>query len=224
MILLDLSQILFSNIHVAINSKDFFQKTDEEIENVIRHMVLNSIRGYRSRFASDYGEMVICVDSKCSWRHDVFEYYKNRRSISRSKSTVDWDKLFCMFNKIKGELKTVFPYKVIDVEGAEADDIIGTIIHEFNEKVKNILILSNDKDFRQLQVYKNVEQFSPVMKEFICEDTPELYLFNHIVCGDSGDDIPNIYSDDDVFMVEDKRQKPVRQTNVIATWEDNRDL
>jgi hypothetical protein len=32
-------------------------------------------------------------------------------------------------NAIKADLKEVFPYKYIDVDGAEADDVIGTICH-----------------------------------------------------------------------------------------------
>ena len=52
------------------------------------------------------------------------------------------------------------PYKVIQVERAEADDIIGTICTEHGQQLggEPILILSGDKDFQQLQTYSNVEQ------------------------------------------------------------------
>jgi len=221
MILMDLSQIFFSNLHVAISKPDFKEKEDKEVENTIRHMILNSIRSYRSKMVEEWGEIVICVDNKHNWRDREFVHYKERRKIKREKSSLDWDKIFTMFNNIKNELETVFPYRFISVTGAEADDIIGTIVHTFNSKVDKILILSGDKDFRQLLIYSNVKLYSPVKKEFIEEEDPEYYLFEQIIIGDSSDDIPNIFSDDDVFITEGKRQKPIRKKKILEWWEDD---
>jgi len=52
-----------------------------------------------------------------------------------------------------------------------------------------------------------------------CAD-PEDFLFEHIVKGDSGDGIPNILSDDDVFVVEGKRQKPCGAKKINQLRED----
>jgi len=125
-------------------------------EDLIRHMVLNSIRMLRSKFSDKYGELVICCDSKHYWRRDIFPYYKANRKKDRDKSDVDWPSLFTFLNKVKQELRDYFPYKVIEVDGAEADDIIGTLVREHHLMENYILIVSSDKDFMQLQKYKNV--------------------------------------------------------------------
>jgi len=220
MILMDLSQIFFSNLHVALSKPDFKDKPDKEVENTIRHMILNSIRSYRSKLLEEWGEIVICIDSPENWRDREFPHYKERRKIKRGTSSVDWDKIFGMFNNIKKEIEEVFPYRFIESHGAEADDIIGTIVHEFNAKIDKILILSGDKDFKQLLNYPNVKIFSPVFKKFLEEEDPEYYLFEHIIIGDSSDDIPNIFSDDDVFVTEGKRQKPIRKKKISEWWGD----
>ena len=219
MILMDLSQIFFSNLHVALSKPDFKDQSDKEFENIIRHMILNSIRSYRSKLLEEWGEIVVCVDSKDNWRDREFSHYKERRKIKRESSSTDWDKIFGMFNIIKGELETIFPYRFIEVPGAEADDIIGTIVHEFNTKIDKIFILSGDSDFKNLLKYPNVKLYSPVKKEFLEEKEPEYALFEKIVTGDSGDGIPNILSDDDVFVTDGKRQKPIRKTKVRKWFE-----
>jgi len=220
MILMDLSQIFFSNLHVAISKPEFKEMEDEVVENTIRHMILNSIRSYRSKMVEEWGEIVICVDSEHSWRAREFLHYKERRRIKRKESSLDWSKIFSMFTNIKNELESVFPYRFISVNGAEADDIIGTVVHDFNSKVDKILILSGDKDFKQLLIYPNVKLYSPVKKEFLEEEDIEYYNFEHIIIGDSSDDIPNIFSDDDVFVTEGKRQKPIRKKKILEWWED----
>jgi 5'-3' exonuclease len=112
-----------------------------------------------------------------------------------------------MLAKFKIELKENFPYKVIDVEGAEADDIIGTLIPVYSPHEK-ILILSSDGDFLQLQKYQNVKQYNPAQKKYIKSDNPLLELKEKIIRGDKGDGIPNIFSPSDCF-VRDLRQKPI---------------
>ena len=84
-----------------------------------------------------------------------------------------------------------------------------------------VMIISSDKDFIQLQKYKNVKQFSPIQKKFVKDANPRTYLFNHIMRGDSGDGIPNVLSDDDTFITE-KNQTPLRQTRIDA-WLENSD-
>ena len=201
MIIVDFNAICISNI--------FVQKMNLE-EDLIRHMVLNSLRMYRTRFKKDYGELVIATDSR-SWRKDYYPEYKAARKIGRQKSTMDWEKAFNIITMIREELKENFPYKVIHIDGCEADDIIGTLVentHEFGN-YENVLIVSSDKDFVQLQKYDNVAQFSPMKKNYIVEKNPRLYLMQHILKGDSGDGVPNVLSDHDVFINEDKRQKPL---------------
>jgi len=181
--------------------------------DLIRHMVLNSLRSHRQKFNSEYGELVICCDSRQNWRKSYFKHYKANRKITRQRTDVDWNLLFQNLNQIKEELEIYFPYPVIEVEGAEADDLIGTICHEEkNEKLDN-LILSGDKDFQQLQQYDNVHQYNPMRKEFIRQPKPIDFLKEQILRGDRGDGIPNILSADESF-VNGVRQTPLSLTKV----------
>jgi hypothetical protein len=180
-------------------------------------MILNSIRLYRQKFSVEYGELVIACDDKNYWRRKVYPYYKANRKKAREKSELDWTKIFEALNKIRAELREVFPYPTIQVDSVEADDVIATLCSLRGATVSSerILILSGDKDFNQLQKYGNVEQFDPVRKKWIKTDDPYKYVQEHIMRGDTGDGIPNFLSDDDTF-VSDKRQKPLTQKKIDA--------
>jgi hypothetical protein len=214
MILVDLNQVMISNLMMQIGNH-----TNITIEpNLIRHMVLNSLRSYRSKYKDKYGELVICCDNRHYWRKDVFPYYKASRKKTREASEIDWTAVFETLNVIRDEIKEYFPYKVIDVHGAEADDIIGTLARKYSAHEK-VLVLSGDKDFMQLQRYPNVDQFSPIMKRWLRTDNPSQFLKEHIIKGDRGDGIPNFLSNDDVF-VSGGRQRPVSKKKMEA-WVDS---
>ena len=211
MILIDLNQVLISNLMQQINSNPKIALD----ENLIRHMVLNSLRSYVRQFKSKYGNVVICCDSKNYWRREYFPFYKSNRKKDREKSGFDWTLIFQTLNKIREELKVNFPYKVLDVDGAEADDIIGVLAARQSPH-EEILILSSDKDFIQLQKYKNVIQYSPIMKKFVKSDSPTEYTKEHILRGDRGDGIPNFLSPDNCFAL-GERQK-VLNTKKMTEW------
>lgn len=184
-------------------------------ENLVRHMILNTIRTYVKKFRASHGpDVVIACDNRHYWRREYFPHYKAGRKKARAASGHDWTSIFESLNKIREELKTSSPYKVIDVEGAEADDIIGTLVMKYSANEK-IMILSSDKDFAQLQKFPNVEQFSPIMKKYIKEPFPQVQLKQLVIRGDKGDGIPNILSADDVF-VSGGRQKPITETKIIS--------
>ena len=204
-VLIDLNQVLISNLMQQINSNPKI-KLDE---NLIRHMVLNSLRSYIKQFKEKYGNIIICCDSRKYWRRDVFPFYKSNRKKVRDESGFDWTLIFETLNKIRDELKENFPYKVIDVEGAEADDVIGVLSARLSSS-EDILILSSDKDFVQLQKYPNVTQYSPILKRFVTADNPHLYVKEHIIRGDRGDGIPNFLSADNVFAL-GERQKVINK-------------
>ena len=212
MIIVDLSQVMLSNLMMQIGNH-----TNAKIEdNMVRHMVLNSLRSYKAKFGDEYGEMVIACDNTNYWRKQLFPYYKANRKKNQEKSELDWKAIFECLNKIRAELKEYFPYRVIDVETAEADDIIATLVAnygQFNEK--DILILSGDKDFIQLHVHSHVKQYDPVRKKYITHENPARYLAEHILKGDSGDGVPNVLSSDNCFVV-GERQKPMTQKKIDA--------
>jgi len=213
MILLDYSQIALSNIIV--------QKLNDE--QMIRHMILNSIRMYNKRYRDEYGQMVICADGMNTWRKEYFPYYKANRKKGREESDQDWNEIFRILHLVKEEIRDNLPYKVIHMDGVEADDIIASLVMETQEfgKDEPVMIVSSDKDFIQLQKYKNVKQFSPIQKKMVTDDNPRTYAFNHIMRGDSGDGVPNVLSADDTFVSE-KSQTPLRQ-NRINEWLENSD-
>jgi hypothetical protein len=177
-------------------------------EDLLRHMVLNSLRLYNAKFRAEYGDMVIACDDRGSWRRSIFPYYKANRKKDREKSEIDWSTVFATLDKIREELREFFPYRVIQVETAEADDVIGTLCHEFGNTAERIMIVSGDKDFRQLHNYMNVRQYDPVRKKIIEENNPDRYLKEHIMKGDRGDGVPNFLSRDDSFVL-NNRQKPL---------------
>ena len=204
MILVDLNQVMISNLMMHIQGASSID------EDLVRHMVFNSLRMYNKKFSNKYGEMVISCDDKNYWRKEVFPYYKASRKSDREKSQYDWNEIFTALNNIRDEIRENAPYKVIQVEHAEADDIIGTICHANGRDLGGdpILILSGDKDFQQLQEYANIEQYSPILKKFIKCNDPQGYLLEHILKGDRGDGIPNVLSAGDVFVT-GQRQKPM---------------
>jgi 5'-3' exonuclease len=189
--------------------------------SMLRHMILNTLRANRKKFNGEFGELVICCDDKNYWRRKMYPYYKANRKKSRDSSELDWNAIFNALNAIRDELKEFFPYKVIQVDTCEADDIIGVITHEEGTELnvgEPILILSGDKDYIQLHKYANVKQYDPVRKRWISNANPEKYLAEHILKGDAGDGIPNVLSVDNAFVMS-IRQRPITQKR-IAEWAD----
>ena len=215
MIIVDINQIMISNLMVTLNRDSM-----DLSEDLVRHMVLNSLRAHNKKFRKEYGEMIIACDSKNVWRREIFPNYKAGRKANRAKSEHDWDAIFSMLHNIKDEIKTFLPYKVIEIETAEADDIIATLIKRSKrivapEHKKNILILSGDKDFIQLHD-KYVKQYNPVLNKFVGKDEdPVIYIKEHILKGDRSDGVPNVLSDDNVF-VEGRRQRPLSKKKIDA--------
>lgn len=204
-----MNQVMMSNLMAQLHGHN------QQLEpDLVRHMVLNSIRQIRQKFVDDYGELIICCDDKNYWRKDMFPYYKAARKTYRQQSDLDWNMLFETLNEIREEFKTIFPYKVIQIPHAEADDIIATIVHDIagaqlmSSNSEPVLIISADKDYIQLHTYENVKQYDPIRSRWISHDNPMQYLKEHIAKGDRGDGVPNILSKDDCFI--NGRQKPLR--------------
>ena len=211
MVLIDFSQVLISNLMQQIGSNPKIQLD----ENLIRHMILNSLRSYSRQFSHKYGEVVIACDSKKYWRRDVFPFYKSHRKKDREKSGFDWHMIFECLNKIRDELKENLPYRVLEVEGAEADDIIAVLTGRYAPS-QQVLILSSDKDYIQLQKYDNVVQYSPILKRFLKTDDPFRFIKEHIIRGDKGDGVPNFLSADNTFVV-GERQKVINSKK-LEEW------
>ena len=210
--LIDLNQVLISNLmqhlkHVA--------KAGEISEDLVRHMSINTIRSNVKQFKSKYPNVILCCDNKKYWRREFFPFYKSQRKHDREASGLDWGLIFDTLNKIRDDLKQYFPYKVLDVDGAEADDVIAVLTARLSAHGP-VLILSSDKDFGQLQKYPNVTQYSPILKRFIKIDNPALFIKEHIIKGDRGDGVPNFLSPDNTFAA-GERQKVINSKR-LQEW------
>jgi len=215
MILVDMNQVTLSNLMVQIGGKNTVDP------DLVRHMVLNSLRSYRTKFTEEFGELVLCYDNKTNWRRDVFPNYKYSRRKDRKSSKLDWNAIFDTLHLIRDELTENFPYKVLEVENAEADDIIASVVFHVASEPKNyekVLILSGDKDFIQLQKHNFVSQYSPIQKKFMNGENPTTYIKTHILQGDRSDGVPNFLSPDNTF-VDELRQKPISKRK-LETWID----
>lgn len=204
MIILDFNQVALANLMVS------GPKNIEVNENLLRHMILNSVRMNKRKFEQEFGQLIIACDATNNWRKKIFPYYKANRKKNRQESTLDWNEIFRVLNTVRDELQEYFPYPTIRIDGAEADDVIASLVDEYGRELGGdpILILSGDKDFQQLQKYANVQQYDPVRKKWIKCSDPERFLIEHIIRGDPGDGVPNVLSEDDTFVT-GSRQRPV---------------
>jgi hypothetical protein len=217
MILVDYSQVALAAI---LTFQRELKGTESEVKNLIRHVTLSTIKSYKKKYGKEYGELVICCDGRKYWRKEFFEQYKGSRKKNRDASDLDWKLIFDTLSEMREEIAKHFPWRVIHVDRAEADDVIAImskwlqdnqLVQEgLVEETQKVLILSSDKDFKQLQLYPTVKQWSPMQKKYITASKQEIrdFMIEHIVKGDTGDGVPNILSKDDVFMI-GERQKPM---------------
>ena len=201
MIVIDMNQISVASLmmHLHMNK-------GELEEDMVRHMILNSVRMYRTMFNEDYGEIVLAYDSRAYWRKEFFPQYKSNRRKNREQDDKDWDSIFGVLNNIKEEVKEFLPYKVVEVYGAEADDVIAILCKHYQDE--KVMIVSGDKDFIQLQKYDNVKQYSPITKKLVDCIDPKVYIKEHVLKGDKSDGVPNVLSPDHTFT-DELRQRPL---------------
>lgn len=220
MILIDYNQIALS----VLTSPEFkvqLNGDEETVKNLVRHATIATILSYKKKYGGKYGQVVIACDGRQYWRREVFPYYKAGRKKSRDNSDLNWKLIFDCLSEMRSDIKEFFPYRVVHLDRAEADDVIAVLTEwaQNNELIEQgletesqpILIVSSDRDFKQLHLYHNVKQWSPMQKKFVTSTKKEIqeYKIQHIVKGDVGDGIPNMLSRDDILVTEGERQKVV---------------
>ena len=215
MIIIDMNQIALASVMMQLR----MDETTEVSEDMVRHMILNSIRNYVMQFKSDYVEsdvdVILAWDSKHYWRRDYYPQYKASRRKGRQESDLDWNEIFGVTNKIRDEIKENMPYKSVEVYGAEADDIIAVVSNSYDK----VMIVSSDKDFIQLH-NDTVKQWSPVTKQEVNGHDPDTYIKEHVLKGDSGDGVPNVLSPDHTFT-DGLRQKPLGKKRIEKMINEN---
>lgn len=175
---------------------------------------MNALRSHNLKYRRDYGDMVITCDGQNYWRRTFFPAYKGLRKKARDESDLDWGFIHECLHEIREDLAKYFPYRVIRHDRAEADDVFGILAMMTQEfgRYEPVVVITSDKDAKQLLKYDNVIQFSPMLKKQIRLTKKELYewMITHIVKGDAGDGVPSIMSEDNFFMNEDRgRQKSI---------------
>ena len=210
-----MNQIALASVMMQLR----MDETTEVSEDMVRHMILNSIRNYVMQFKSDYVEsdadVILAWDSKHYWRRDYYPQYKASRRKGRQESDLDWNEIFGVTNKIRDEIKENLPYKSVEVYGAEADDIIAIVSNSYDK----VMIVSSDKDFIQLHK-ENIKQWSPVTKQEVNGHDPDTYIKEHVLKGDSGDGVPNVLSPDHTFT-DGLRQKPLGKKRIEKMINEN---
>ena len=237
MILIDYNQIALSVLTNSEFKSQLSSGDEETVKNLVRHATISTILSYKKKYGSKFGQVVICCDGRKYWRKEIFPHYKAGRKKNRDASDLNWKLIFDCLSEMRTDFAEVFPYKVIHLDRAEADDVIATLTEwaQENELIEQgletesqpILIVSSDKDFKQLHSYKNVKQWSPMQKKFVTATKQEIeeYKIEHIIRGDSGDGIPSVLCPDDFFVnKEEGSRAPAVTKKVLERYKDLNNL
>lgn len=205
-ILVDFNNVVTAGILATLYDSGSGAVIDEDF---IRHLSIVFFTSYKKKYRR-YGEVVLCCDGSNSWRKGVYPYYKanRKRDLNQAPQAgeLDWKEFYRVLNLVREEMKDFMPYRVLHLDRVEGDDAIAVIAKEIPGPH---VIVSNDKDFGQLQRYDGVIQYSPLKLKEIKIDDPLMYLKEQIIRGDGVDFVPNILSDDDVLVNKEKRQKAI---------------
>lgn len=212
--------------------KDLFSSASNHSErmSITRNIILNNILNISKKYKKKYGKLVLCFDGKGGyWRKEFFPYYKSHRKKYQEKDSFDWQELFICINELYQEFTEYLPIVSLCIDKCEADDVIACLCKYFQTNETDILgnpsnhiIISNDHDLSQLQFYDGITNFSPRQNKEIILNNKEVHelLITHICCGDSGDGVMNICSDDDTFVNENKKQNVFRKSRLDTFFND----
>lgn len=201
-VLIDFNNIIYASFFMEIKN-NALQETGGN-EYLLRHMFYTKLLALKREFHAKPADMYICMDHKVNWRKRHFEYYKASRAKKREESEIDFQFLFDLMDSMESEMKTSLPFNVLREEGLEADDWIAIL----SETDQPVIVVSTDKDFYQLLTKPNVKIYNHVKLETVTlSKPPHVEKWVKILNGDTGDGIPNVFSDSDTFICEEKRQK-----------------
>ena len=193
--------------HNLLN-RGIFPNKAKIIENpdYLSHVTLTMILNLSERFgASRHNPMVLCCDSKPTWRHAFysenctgfpeyaskdgqgFQTYKGDRVKDE---TIPWDTINEINDEIVDCLKHNSDFHVMKVPNCEADDIIAILAKKCAAEKKPCRIISTDGDFVQCQC-DVVDIFNPIKNIFVPQTNVEEYKTLHfLLAGD--DNIKNV--------------------------------
>ncbi len=163
-------------------------KTEDEIYDYWRHLVVASVQAYVSK--SDYDRVIIAYDARHYWRKDIYPEYKGNRKKQRDDSIINFDNFLPILDQFILEFKAIFKSLYhIEIDNAEADDVAAVLTKHFSDSGESTELITTDKDFNQLLKLKNVSIFNPIKKEMVKCLNPEKELQIKCITGDRGDNI-----------------------------------
>ena len=198
MVLVDAGNLYFRMLHIAVKQSN--PSKDEngmfvtsEFERQFFHLATSSLLNTRMLFIQKYGELVLTTEGRDLWRKKFYSDYKAQRKKVRDESEINFPEFFKVVDKLNDFIDKSTPIRLVSEPAAEGDDIIAVLAKEYHLN-QPILIDSVDHDFIQLLAYPNVTLRNPMKKTF----TPappciETFKLEHIICGDKGDNVPNIF-------------------------------
>lgn len=197
MILYDFSSALHRSLHTAIKHTNPHKQDGKyitgEFISVLIYRIVSEFIEFAKLYKKDYGDFIICLDdhSKPYWRKSIYFDYKSQRKVSRDASDVNFNEVYKHIDILIDVLKKFTPFKSIGVPGVEADDIIGLLTRRY-AKFEKVLILSPDKDFKQLHSLGQIRQYSSLTNDWVVPDDVESWKLEHILCGDATDNVPRV--------------------------------
>jgi len=153
------------------------------------YLVFSSI--YQSIVVTNnVNDVVLAVDGNNTWRKSFWKRYKETRKEKReAQDEVDWDVFFGKYSDLQDEFRKHLPFKIIKLDGAEGDDIIGTLVIANTERSH---IVSVDKDFTQLYKKGIVSIYNPITKLLVEHPSVDMWLLEEIFTGQKKDFILNL--------------------------------
>ncbi len=163
----------------------------------------NGIYGFLNIFFKFFDEekpdyIVVAFDlPKPTFRHEKFVDYKGTRKAMPDELRPQFPILKALLNKMS--------IKIIEIEGFEADDVLGTIARKSEEDGLNTVIISGDKDLLQLCTEKikvripKTKAGKTEVEDYLSKDvvekigvTPTEYIDMKALMGDTSDNIPGV--------------------------------
>lgn len=199
----------FNNLAIRnyMGNQDIWEDKTNIQWGLWRYNCINSIMTTLWKI-KNVSEVIVAVDDKHQWRKSFYNRYKESRGKNKKKSDHNWDSIYKHMGTLAADLKHHFPFKVLKVKSAEADDIIAVLAR----KLKNdSIIIARDEDYFQLfGKRENIRILDPVKQVLYSpEDFKDIkdFLLELIFCGQRKDDIPNILTPDDWGLTESTEGK-----------------
>jgi len=186
MVLLDALNTFFITAHM---SRSQLIKQGKELDEENINFFLHNFYNNFNSLIKEHGKMIVCWEGRKStqWRQSIYPFYKANRD--KMKGEDYYKNVVKTIPSIINILK-YYPVKQLEVEFAEADDVIFSLSEHYHDK-EEVLIISTDGDFGQIKNrFSTVKILNPITKKYA---TPSPYLIEEkCIVGDKSDNIPGI--------------------------------